>query len=224
MRVLVIAPHMDDEVLGCGGVIQRFDDVTVLFVSEREDDQRYTEVDGYLPYSGLDRAEEMEQVALKIGYLPVRLCYPLHGLDRMPTLELVEAFEPHLDGVELIFAPGPSNDADHVAVRKAVQALRRPHRYSGSILEYHVWGTLDPFAAAVLVPLNGSEVANKLTAIAAYQTQVAPGGQADPLYPYSPISVEAYMLATGRLCHARHAEAFMPIRLVPNHATARLFE
>jgi hypothetical protein len=63
-------------------------------------------------------------------------------------------------------------------------------------------------------------MALKVSALLQYRTQLEPGG---PTYPYGRESQTAYMLANGRLVGKPFAEVFTPRRLVPNEATARLF-
>lgn len=224
MSVLVIAPHMDDEVLGCGGLIQRFEEVTVAFVTEAETDERLDSAFGeYVSYDGSKRVEEMETVAHLLGYQARRLDFVTHQLDGLPVVDLMCTLEGLFDGAELVLAPGPSHDQDHQAVRRAVGALMRPHRYGGSVLEYLTWGAPAFDDPAVVLPLTRSEMNVKLAALEKYATQIAPGGAYDPQYAYSPDSVTAYARVAGRLAHAPHAEAFLPRRLVPNSTTARLF-
>lgn len=223
MSVLVIAPHMDDEVLGCAGLLQRLGGAEVVFVSEAETDVRIDHRGRAVEYDGARRVEEMEAVAAMLGYTPTRLRFPLHRLDTCPTAAVLEALEARLDGVELILAPAQGHDQDHQAVRRAVDALMRPQRYPGSVLEYLTWGCPASAEPAVVLPLEAGEMDLKLAALARYATQVEPGGAYDDCYPYAPDSVAAYARASGRLAHADHAEAFLPRRLVPNATTARLF-
>jgi len=213
---------MDDETLGCGGLIQRFDRVKVVFVTERSLDERF--VDGkYVAYSGDDRAEEMKRAAELLGFEYVRLGYPVHGLDGVPLSELIRKLEDQLDGTQLLLTPGPTGDEDHEVVRRAVRSLRRPHRYAGSWMEYFTWGAPHPYDDSVVVPLAQEEIDTKIEAIRCYGTQVAPGGAVDPLYMYGPESMMNYACHVGRLVHASYAEAYEPRRLVPNKVTSRLF-
>jgi LmbE family N-acetylglucosaminyl deacetylase len=224
-RVLVIAPHMDDEVLGCAGLIQRLRsqgfDTTVVFCTETDEDVRYVGGD-YVVYANEKRSSEMEQVAEFLGFDYVQLGLPLHGLDGILTATLVSRLEEWLRDAELVVYPAISHDQDHEAVRTAISVLSRPHRYAGTLLGYATWGVPDYGADVLLVPLSPEETAAKVEALGLYFTQVRPGGVYDELYLYSPASVTHYLAAAGRLCHTEHAEAFRPRRIVPNPTTAAL--
>lgn len=222
MSALVIAPHMDDEVLGCAGLLQRLPQSTVAFCTRSLSDRRLNGDGLYVAYSGLDRHREVLQVAGLLDYRPRWFAHEVHALDSVPLVDLVRELEGLLDGVELVAYPGPSNDEDHNAVRRAVRALSRPHLFSGTLLEYLPWGSLDLFADTLHLGLSEDEMAKKFKAMALYRTQVAPGGLRDPLYPYSPESVKAYAEATGRLIHAGFSEPYVPKRVVANHTTGRL--
>lgn len=222
MSVLVIAPHMDDEVLGCGGLIQRFEDVHVLFITESPVDHRLRPDGQYEAYTGIERGKEMQAAAELLGYSYQQLRFDVHTLDRVPLADLIRHLEVHLDGIELLLGPGPSHDEDHRVVRRAVDALKRPHCYAGSVLEYFTWGCAAPYNDALLLPLKVKEMETKLDALSFYETQLAPGGMEDQLYLYSRANVLAYGQVAGTLCHTPYAEVFEPRRLVPNEATSRL--
>ena len=63
MRVLVIAPHMDDEVLGVGGTIARHvsagDDVYVCFAAHPVYDHRYDEAQNRAEVQNALKAREV---------------------------------------------------------------------------------------------------------------------------------------------------------------------
>jgi LmbE family N-acetylglucosaminyl deacetylase len=226
VSALVIAPHMDDEVLGCAGLIQRLNRAglatTVVFCTETDEDVRYVSDGYYAAYSNKKRTGEMKLVAEYLKFEYAQLGLPLHALDGVLTATLVERLEEWLGNCELLLYPAISHDQDHEAVRTAVSVLSRPHRYSGTLLGYATWGVPDYGADVLLLPLTEEETAEKVQAIGLYASQVLPGGSYDPLYLYSPASVAHYLAATGRLCHAEHAEAFRPRRIVPNPTTAAL--
>jgi LmbE family N-acetylglucosaminyl deacetylase len=222
---LIIAPHMDDEVLGCGGMIQRLRahgfDTTVVFCTETEEDVRFIEGE-YLTYRSDKRVAEMELVAEFLGFEYVQLGMPLHALDASPVASLVSRLEEWLRDAEVVAYPAESHDQDHEQVRKAVQVLSRPHRFSGTLLEYMTWGVPEYNADVLLLPLLKSEAATKAESVGMYFSQVRPAGRYDELYAYSPASVASYLGATGRLVHTEFAEAFRPRRIVPNPTTAAL--
>jgi LmbE family N-acetylglucosaminyl deacetylase len=216
MTAVVVAPHMDDEVLGCGGLIQRLDDVVVVFVTEREVDVRHA-AEGPVVYRGEDRVVEMEAIAAALGYRWKRMGFPVHELDRYTVAEMLEHFDAAISRLEvdLILAPAESHDEDHEQVRRMVRAHMRPHKYAGTVLEYLTWGGVTPYGPAVIVELSETEVALKAKAMEMYATQTAPGGSLpDELYAYGGESVRAYARAAGRLIHAEYAECFVPRRLV----------
>jgi LmbE family N-acetylglucosaminyl deacetylase len=224
MSLLVIAPHMDDEVLGCGGVLQRFDKPNVLFCTLSREDRRWDQAAAeYQAYEGATRMAEMRKASTLLGYQFAGFTYETHTLDEIPTSTLLTMIENkvNVEELELVLAPGPSHDQDHEAIRKAVKALMRPHRYAGSVLEYWTWGSPSPYDPQVVVPLSLDEVDRKLRALEQYETQLAPG---DDRYPYSVTSQDAFMVAIGRTLHHDDAEVFTPVRLVPNKTTARFFD
>lgn len=224
-RIMVIAPHIDDEILGCGGVLQRFtpENAMVVFVSERMQDKRF---DGkeFVPYTGTVREEEMARVSEFIGYTPIRLGFPLHCLDTIPLETVIERLETLITEFNpgIIFAPTESHDIDHTIVWNAVQSIMRPHFWNGTVLRYYIWGVPSPMDTTVYIPLSKKEWKTKAIAVSMYRTQVAPGDKVDLLYPYSSISTRLYDMTAGRMIGIRYAEAFQPVRIVGNKATATM--
>jgi LmbE family N-acetylglucosaminyl deacetylase len=222
MSVLVIAPHMDDEVLGCGGVLQRFDKPNVLFCTFARQDWRLGSDGKYVSYDGVDRIKEMKEAQKLLGFEFAGLTIETHTLDEIPTRVLVQQISRKMPtDVELLLIPGQSHDQDHQAVSRAADVLMRPHNYDGSVLEYWTWGSPSPYEPQVVVPLTQEEVGIKLSALVKYKTQLKPGSH---VYPYSVPSSDFQMATNGRMAHTANAEVFTPRRLVPNKTTARFFD
>lgn len=126
-KVLVIAPHLDDEILGCGGVIAYHlsigDRVNVCFIADRVYNHIYDK----------DAVETQRRHALDaqkaIGYQSAHyLCLHDERLDTcaqdiiVPLEEYVYKFRP-----EIVYSPYQyDNNQDHQAVAKAVQVVLRP--------------------------------------------------------------------------------------------------
>jgi len=150
-RLLVIAPHADDEVIGAGGLMARMKAVggevfvQVLSVgdlhhydggSERVSaETRAGELDAAMKFLDIDDYE----ILLKDSELHLRL-------DRIPRRDLVNLFErdgrlaiDHIRPTAIVL-PAPSFNQDHEAVYKAGLAACRPHL-----------ATLKPFQRIVLV-------------------------------------------------------------------------
>lgn len=130
--VLVIAPHADDEVLGCGGLMAK------LARNGTRVHVMYCAVDGFHHY-GLEedttyaqRVAEIDDVAELFG-CTYEILYGDKGLieklDTVPRRDMVDAFEAamnlHLPDLLLVNG-GVDYDQDHVAVFQAAFAAARP--------------------------------------------------------------------------------------------------
>lgn len=131
-RVLVVAPHADDEVLGCGGLLAK------LAAQRCKVHILYVAVDGFHHYgfegttTYQQRLQEIESVTELFG-CGYEICYGDKGLieklDTLPKLELVDRFEAALNThrPELLLLPcGVDYDQDHVVVFQTAFAAARP--------------------------------------------------------------------------------------------------
>jgi LmbE family N-acetylglucosaminyl deacetylase len=133
-RVLVIAAHPDDEVLGCGGTIARHaeagDQVQVLIVAEGATSRLQQRDRGQLS----DELSALSQAARKavaiLGAAGVELLdcpdNRLDSLDRLDLIKLIEArMERHQPQVVYVHHAGDVN-VDHRRLHEAVITACRP--------------------------------------------------------------------------------------------------
>ena len=125
-RVLVVAPHPDDETLGVGGTIAKFssqgDEVFVLIVSghlpplySREDYEiTVSEAHSAFDLLGVAKSEFLEIPATMIGDLP------LHEFNGKIS-KIFNEFNPHI-----VFCPYPDRHIDHRLVFESVMVATRP--------------------------------------------------------------------------------------------------
>jgi LmbE family N-acetylglucosaminyl deacetylase len=221
--VLVIAPHADDEVLGCGGLLAR-----LAALGRAEVHVLYLAVDGFRHY-GLEgettvaqRLEEISAVADLLGFTH-EIAYADQGLmeklDTMPARQLVELFERTFDQrrPELVLLPGDGDyDQDHRAVFRAGFAATRPMPADcGKWLVPHVLGyelTQKEWASAPLARATAycdisAHLETKLEAISRYATQARPSP-----HIRSPEAIRAQACLRGKAIGVACAEAFTILR------------
>lgn len=216
--VLVVSPHADDEVLGCGGMLARLASagsrVHVLYLS----------VDGMSHY-GLEnpvtyevRVAEIEQVSKLLGF-EYSIAYGdqqlNERLDTLPKRQLVDLFQEHLDRLRpdlLLLPSGDDYDQDHVATFSAGFAAARPiGRAFGKWLVPHVlsyessklqWAN-KPLALCTAFLDISEHLDTKLAALREYASQHRP-------VPHirSEESVAALATVRGAEIGVRYAEAF----------------
>ena len=122
--VLVIAPHPDDETLGCGGTLLRHldqgDDVHWLIVTS------VREEDGWSPAYVAEKNRQINLVNEHYGFLEkYQLGFPAAGLDAVPIRLIVEAIEKVINSIHPTTLYVPSRwDAhtDHQVVFSATAA------------------------------------------------------------------------------------------------------
>lgn len=147
MKTIVVAPHPDDELLGCGGTLLRRKaeggEVAWLIVTSM-----LTE-DGWPDARVRIRGAEIEAVAAAVGFDDVlTLGFSASRLDTIPIAELVSrlggAFQRF--GPSEVFLPHPGDaHSDHAAVFHAGAACTKWFRYSSvrRVLTYETLSETD---------------------------------------------------------------------------------
>jgi LmbE family N-acetylglucosaminyl deacetylase len=173
MNVLVIAPHPDDEAIGCGGTILNHarsgDRVSVVFLTSGELGLKS------LPPAEAHRVREAEALAaaqILQTTPPMFLRLPDWGLGDA-VAEAVAALSPVLatNAPEVIYLPHPADDhPDHRACLPIVQAaLRSRSRPVPQLRGYEIWS---PMPAWDLAEDITSVMDTKLAAVGAYRSQL----------------------------------------------------
>lgn len=166
-RVLVVAPHPDDETIGAGGVaalhLAAGDAVTVLVVTDG----------GGSRAGGLSSAEmarrrraELEEAMVILGIRQL-VCLGLPE-GRWRAADAADALRRHLGDAELVYAPSCIDyHPEHLAVARLVGDLVRPEQL---VRVYELGVPLTPILANCLADIR--EVAGlKARAVAAFRTQ-----------------------------------------------------
>jgi N-acetylglucosamine malate deacetylase 1 len=117
---VVLAPHMDDETLGCGGILAQSIDPFVIFGCwSRDDGIEVEEVSKELGF----RYEVLYDAVLEARFL---------SIDRRELVGRIERVL-HRERPERVFLPSPSYHQDHVAFFEAGVAATRPLSREGYI-------------------------------------------------------------------------------------------
>ncbi len=216
-RVLVVATHPDDEVLGCGGVMSRHraegDEVHVLVVSRG--------VPEIFPPEVIEGTrQELRAAHSVLGVESVSfLDFPAPRLDIIPGHELADAIGTAIRSMNtnVIYLPHRGDiHADHRAVYYATLVACRPvggcparKLLSYETLSETEWAS--PSGEAAFVPTVfvdiSSHLERKLEAMACYRSQLK-----DPPHSRSLAGIRALAALRGATVGFSAAEAFMLVR------------
>lgn len=228
--LLVVAPHPDDEVFGCGGLIHRVKKdggkVFVLFLTVGTT-QDFSQ-------NGIstrdERVEEIRRVAKLLGYDDWRIAFDGNQyhlrLDTVPQRDIIHEIE-RGNGVSLeaikptiICAPPPNDyNQDHRAASGAVISAMRPtsptHKYlPRMVLHYEIppnaWAIgNNAFAPNWHVTLGRTDLEAKLNALARYKSQLK-----DTEGPLSLRAVKILALTRGMQVGVGAAESYVAKRVI----------
>lgn len=194
-RVLVIAAHPDDEILGCGGTValhvKAGDSVTSVVACEGESLR-------YGP-GGVGQSEHMRRAAAVLGVADVRpLGFPDQRLDTITLTEIIAPLEQLVRELEpeVVYCQhGGDINRDHELLFKAVLVATRPTEqsiaavYAFDTASSTEWAFPRRFVPDTWVDIS-TVLEQKLSAMACYESELRP-------YPH-PRSLEA-------LRHRAHA-------------------
>lgn len=212
-KILIIAPHADDEAFGCGGMMAKMAAqgaaVELLVFAVGGVHHRHLEAEATLSA----RMDELDAASKILGVRKYSVLYLGKDmrLDTIPQLDMVGKLDKVLDRgqYDSVFYPYPSHNHDHAAVHSAcVAALRPGARYPGPSLIamcdyiYSAWSLALSSGGRMYVDITET-IEAKCKAIQAYASQLRP-------FP-NPMCVETIMLVArtrGMESSYQYAELF----------------
>jgi LmbE family N-acetylglucosaminyl deacetylase len=219
MKALVIAPHPDDETLGCGGTLLRHrvagDELHWVIVTRAQSPQWSEDLI-------VRKGTEVERVAKAYDMSSVnRLALPSTRVDTLPKAEVIDALRRPIESVRpdivyLIHA-GDVHTDHHAVFVGVLSVIKTFHMRSLGVSRILSYETLSSTEAAAQSPSNtfipnifhdiGSHLERKLEIMAMYHSEAQP----EPM-PRSPSAIRALARYRGASIGVEYAEAFMLIR------------
>lgn len=218
MKVVVIAPHPDDETIGCGGTVLRHlaegDDVTWVIVTSMHQAQGYTQ----------ERITQRQQLIDDVcQQYPFTNCcqlnFPTTQLDVIPLSELVAAIYSSLtkSQAEVLYIPYVGDvHTDHRIVFNAAIAASKSFRLptikrilcyeTVSETNYSLSPDVSPFNPNVFIDIS-EQFARKLQLTALYSSELA-----DFPFPRSQQAMTALAKMRGSQSGYAAAEGFVLLK------------
>lgn len=221
MKILAIAPHPDDETLGCGATLLKHksagDSLYWLIVTRGHEPQWSAELLA-------QKQEEIQKVGAAYGFeSTLTLGFPTVKLDTVPLEQIISAMRNAVDEAKpdcVYLNHSGDIHSDHRVVFEAAMSVLKPF-YSGRhgvrrVLSYEILSSTDaapPNPSRSFVPNVFVDVTDylepKLKIMSLYETEVQPF----PL-PRANDSIKALARYRGATIGAEFAEAFMLLREV----------
>lgn len=220
-KIMVIAPHPDDETLGCGGTLLRHisdGDMVYWLICTK-----ITQSQGFTKERIEERNKEIEAVSNMFGFTGYRqLNFKTTELDQVPRNELVGAIAEYIKDIEphTIYLPYRNDvHSDHAYVFDSSVACTKSFRYP-YIKKVCVYETLSEtefglrtddggFKPNMWVELSGGLLDKKIEIMNIYNSEIG-----EFPFPRSEKNIRA--LSNLRACtvNLTEAEAFMSLKTI----------
>jgi N-acetylglucosamine malate deacetylase 1 len=225
MKILVVAAHPDDEVLGCGGtmarLVQEGHEVHIAIMGEGIT-SRHSQPQEADPEQLSRLHRQAHSAASKIKAKEIVLCrLPDNRLDTVALLDVVKLIEDLVDKLkpEVVYTHHPGDlNIDHGVVHRAVLTATRPMRGQAvreiytfevpSSTEWAFHGVQPSFHPNVFVDVSRT-LETKIDALACYESET----RKFP-HPRSPEALRAIAARWGSVVGCEAAEAFELVRSV----------
>lgn len=166
-HILIVAPHPDDESVGCGGLMLKYGaQCEILLLT-----------DGRKGYDSSVPTDEEELVQLRmeeirhaaaIAKIEQIHMLGIHDGTLKHNLNIVQAFD--ITPYDFVFVPNHmERHKDHAPVLKAIQKMCRKQRAAAKIYEYEVWSPI-PHPTDIL-NMDGL-MGQKLEMVRQYKSQI----------------------------------------------------
>ncbi|HKW84801.1 MAG TPA: PIG-L deacetylase family protein [Burkholderiaceae bacterium] len=219
--ILVVAPHPDDETLGCGGTLLRelgqgaevhWAIATTMAGAPRFDAARLQA-----------REEEIEGVGRAYGFAAIhRASFATTRLDAVPIADRIDWFSRIVTSVrpDTLYLPHPYDaHSDHAAVFEAAAACTKSFRYP-SVRRVYCYETLSETefglgagGVGAFVPTRFVDIAPQLDRKLEIMAMYA-GEMGMPPFPRSVESIRALACLRGVVAGTLAAEAFVVLRSI----------
>ena len=183
-KILILSPHADDEVLGCGGTISKYSkkghDIYVLVLTNAN--KGAPEI-----YSTKQISLIRKESKLANNFIGTKKLFfenlPALSLNQYPIYKISNIIKKYISNIqpEIIFIPSINDiHEDHKIIFKAAKVATRMNKKSNlkKILSYEVlseteWNENEKsFSPNYFVRLNKSHINNKIKAFLKYKSQV----------------------------------------------------
>ena len=183
-KILILSPHADDEILGCGGIISKYSkeghsiNVLILTNANKGAPEIYSE-------KKINHIREESKLAnVFIGTKKIFFeNLPALNLNQYPIYKISNIIEKYISNIkpEVIFIPSINDiHEDHKIIFKAAKVATRMNKKSNlkKILSYEVlseteWNENEQsFNPNYFVKLSKSDIDNKIKAFLKYKSQV----------------------------------------------------
>ena len=201
---LIVAPHCDDEVLGCGGLLAKYPDECAVVVLAEPDTVRRKECEEAAAVLGYGARH---YACIPDGYVGADMHSLVGQLDR-----LLADLRPHE-----LYLPYPSMHQDHIAgyeagVRASRLSMSGGHWFTPSVYVYDVAAydvTLYPTDLKwnVFESLTEEQIDRKVRAAAQYASQEVVG-------PHPANNLKGHARAIGSARQVGWAEQYAMVRMV----------
>ena len=224
-RILIIAAHPDDDILGCGGFIAKHrstKEFKVVFIGEGTT-ARYP-FDEIASDNALDDIAKRSNYAMKalhtLGVTDVRFHdKPCGRLDQVPILDVNKIIESEIDSFnpDTVFTHSEfDTNNDHRIIHRSTSMATRPGglHYVPNLLSFEIqssseWNYCSPFSPNYFEVLTEDHVSSKWRALAQYESEIR-----DYPHPRSHEGVETLARYRGMQAGVPFAEAFKVIRRI----------
>ena len=183
-KVLILSPHADDEILGCGGFISKYSkqnyhiNVLVLTNANKGAPEIYT-------------PKEIKELRIESkianNFIGTKQLFfenlPAINLNNYPVYKITNIIDKYIVDInpEIVLIPSPNDiHDDHKIIFKAAKVAMRPNKISNlrKILSYEVLSETEwnedgkSFNPNYFVRLKKSDINNKVKAFLKYRSQV----------------------------------------------------